>query len=138
ARTARSHIAKDLEGTRVCDLSREIVEKWHRKVASSSSGYVANRSLQLLRAALNHAKVSPNPAAEIELYGEEKRERFVKEPELPLLFASLREEDSDMRDVFELALYTGARRAAVICMRFDEIPAPPGDVWHIPSSRAKG
>jgi len=134
ARTARGHIPADMQAKRLSALTHDEIVRWHRR----EPGYSANRALQLMRAALSHARVAPNPAAGIELHGEEKRDRFVEKHEMPWLVRSLVHESQDVSDMFTMMLLTGARRSSVIGMKLDEVPAPPGDRWHIPSSRAKG
>jgi|HubBroStandDraft_6_1064221.scaffolds.fasta_scaffold155424_2 integrase len=50
------------------------------------------------------------------------RDRFLHPDEVPKFFNALETDpDQDIRDIFYLALYTGARRGNLLRMRWDEL-----------------
>ena len=78
-----------------------------------------------------------NPAKGIKKFKEEKRDRFLHGDELPAFFKALASEPNDLlRDFFLTALLTGARRANVQAMRWDDLDLDRGS-WRIPGSEAK-
>jgi integrase len=111
---------------RLSDLTRGDVQAFHARLGERSGKYAANRVLALLRHA--YAKTAadlgwsgPNPAAGIEKFREQSRTRFLQANELPKLLLSLKSETELFRDFFLLCLLTGARRANVQAMRWDDI-----------------
>ena len=86
----------------------------------------ANRVLALVSSvfgrAIEWSIVENNPAIGIKRNKENKRERFVQSNELPLFFRALAAEENDtVRDIFLLALLTGARRENIISMKWRDI-----------------
>ena len=78
-----------------------------------------------------------NPATGIELFPEEKRDRFVQPHELPRLFEALDEEPNpDVKTAFLVALLTGARRGEVLAMRWADVNLDQA-VWRIPHTKAR-
>jgi integrase len=76
-----------------------------------------------------------NPAAGVSKYGETVRDRFLHADELPRFFASVGQEtNSTVRDFFLLSLLTGARRANVLAMRWNQIRLDEG-IWRIPNTK---
>jgi integrase len=76
-----------------------------------------------------------NPAAGVTKYGEIVRDRFLHADELPRFFASVGQEtNSTVRDFFLLSLLTGARRANVLAMRWNQIRLDEG-IWRIPNTK---
>jgi len=100
---------------RLSSLSRNDVALLHNEIGQNAK-YAANRVVALVRKMFNLARVwgiydGENPATEIELFPEEKRDRFVQPHELPKLFETLSEEPNPyIRTAFLVALLTGARR----------------------------
>mgnify|MGYP003382672516 CR=1 FL=1 len=79
--------------------------------------------------------VTSNPATGVTKYGETIRDRFLHADELPRFFASVGQEpNSTVRDFFLLSLLTGARRANVLAMRWNEIRLDEG-IWRIPNTK---
>ena len=113
----------------------------HTRVGKSNGPYLANRLLDLLGAMYNKARdigyTGDNPAKGIKKFKEEKRDRFLQGDELPAFFKALASEPNDLlRDFFLVALLTGARRANVQAMRWDDLDLDRGS-WRIPGSEAK-
>ncbi len=64
-----------------------------------------------------------------------KRDRFLQSDELPRFFASVADElNETIRDYFLLSLLTGARRANVLAMRWNQISLAEG-IWRIPETK---
>lgn len=79
--------------------------------------------------------VTSNPATGVSKYGETIRDRFLHADELPRFFASVGQEpNGTVRDFFLLSLLTGARRANVLAMRWNEIRLDEG-IWRIPNTK---
>ncbi len=124
------------------ELRRRDVSALHTEIGRSGGHFIANRVLGTLRAAINHAIREheldiPNPAASIRFYAEPSRTRRLKPEELPQFFQAVLAEPSDgIRDYVLLSLYTGARKANVLSMRWDQLDMQTG-VWTIPHGEAK-
>lgn len=85
--------------------------------------------------AIEWGYTSANPVVGIKTRPKVKRDRFLQADELPRFFQSLAEEANiAMRDFILLALLTGARRANLMAMRWQEINLDEG-VWRIPVTK---
>jgi hypothetical protein len=79
--------------------------------------------------------VTSNPATGVATYGETVRDRFLHADELPRFFAAVGQEPNEtIRDYFLLSLLTGARRANVLAMRWNQIRLDEG-IWRIPNTK---
>jgi len=94
--------------------------------------YQANRLVEMVKAVFSWSAGSKdgkvnfwpvdNPARNVELYDEEKRERFLQPHELVAFNDELKKESHrDLRDFLTLALATGARKSNVLAMRWADI-----------------
>jgi integrase len=125
---------------RLSSLTRKDVALLHSEIGESAK-YAANRVVALVRKMFNLAHMwgvyqGENPATGIELFPEEKRDRFVQPYELPKLFEALNEEPNPyVKTAFLVALLTGARRGEVLAMRWDDIDLEQA-VWRIPHTKA--
>ena len=125
---------------KLTDLDRNDVAHLHAKVGDTAP-YRANRLVALLRKMFNLARDwglydGENPATRIQFFREESRDRFVQPEELPRLFQAIAEEaDPSVRAVLLTALLTGARRAEVLSMRWDEVSLTRAE-WRIPHTKA--
>jgi integrase len=76
-----------------------------------------------------------NPAAGIQKFKEQKRDRFILHDELPKFMEALEvEPNKDMRDFFLVCLYTGARCGNVLSMRWEDIDFSINE-WRIPDTK---
>jgi integrase len=125
---------------RLSSLVRKDVALLHSRVGETAP-YAANRVVALVRKMFNLARVwgvhsGDNPATGIELFAEEKRDRFLQPHELPNFFEALNEEPNPyLRAAFLVGLLTGARRGEVLSMRWADID-PQQAVWRIPHTKA--
>ncbi len=103
------------------------------------SGATANRILALVSSVFSWSVrvglCETNPAKGIKKNPERSRERFLQSDELPKFFKSLAmEENAVIRDYALVSLLTGARRANVMAMRWDQISFERKE-WHIPRTK---
>jgi integrase len=123
-------------------IRRADVTALHSKIGKHNGHYEANRVLALVSSMFTKAEVwgileegAPNPARGVEKFPEEKRDRFLQSDELPRFFAALAEEpNATIRDYILMSLLTGARRANVLAMRWDQISLNRSE-WRIPVTK---
>jgi integrase len=125
---------------KLTDLHRNDVARLHAQVGETAP-YRANRVVALLRKMFNLARDwglydGENPATHIQFFKEESRDRFVQPEELPRLFQAIAQEsDPSVRAVLVTALLTGARRAEVLTMQWDDVSLTRAE-WRIPHTKA--
>lgn len=122
-------------------LDREAVAVMHRQWGTNNGKIAANRAVEVLRACLSWAVdcelVDRNPAAKVERFPEQSRDRFLDADELARLFAALDEyPDRQWSDFFRLLLFTGARRSNVEGMAWADVDLS-REVWTIPGEQSK-
>jgi integrase len=125
---------------RLSTIARRDVERLHAEVGEQHGRYAANRTLALLSSMFNKALDwgwgGPNPTAGVKKFGEEERERFLTQAEMPRFLKALAQErDADFRDYMVLALVTGARTANLLAMQWAEVDLDEA-AWRI--ARTKG
>jgi integrase len=137
---------EDWANRKLSAIRREDVQRWHAALGKRRGKYVANRALQLLRAVLNWGlkskrvdrkllEDSENPAQEIDLFRERKRDRFIQADELPWFFSALADEPNNtIRDFLLISLLTGARKMNVLQMRWGEVSFDEA-TWRIPETK---
>lgn len=111
----------------------------HEKIRDNNGLYQANRLLERVRAIYNKAiewgYKGENPADNIKKFKETSRDRFIQPDELPRIFRALEGEENEVtRDYIYISLYTGARKANVLEMRWDELNFTTKE-WRIPKSK---
>jgi integrase len=127
---------------KLSSIKRTDVQQLHAKLGVERGHYAANHTLAMLSTMFNKAYVwgweHPNPAKGVQKFKEKSRERFLQADELPRFFQALQEEPNQMmRDYFLLSLFTGARRANVLSMRWEEIYFE-RKTWEIPMTKHGG
>jgi integrase len=117
------------------------VDSLHKALARSKSNVTANIALKLLHVmfnkAINEWRIwdGENPAHGIRKLREVSRDRFLLAAELPFFMLAVQHEaNEDLRDLIQLALLTGARRADLLAMRWDQI-CNETLVWNIPETK---
>ena len=130
-----NHIGAKLSALPLNDLTRRHVREMHKK-ASETAPYEANRSVQLLRAAINWAITEldwpasdlnggNNPAHSIKLNREKTRKEWIRPSEIPALVKAIEAEpDPWMRAFFQMLLYTGARLSELLTLRWRDVDLP--------------
>lgn len=122
-------------------ISRDEIVSLVNRTKDDRGPYGANHVLSLLRhmleCAVDNDWLTKNPARNVPGFERVSRERFLDATELPRFFAAVEQcQGAHAPDFIRLALWTGARRANVMSMRWDELNLESG-VWFIPGDKAK-
>lgn len=121
-------------------IYRNDVSLLHAKIGKDAP-YQANRLVALIRKMFNLANLwgmyqGENPATGIELFKEEKRDRFLNLDEVRALMRELaKEADPYIQGAFLVALLTGARIGEVLSMQWEDMDLKEG-IWRIPQTKA--
>lgn len=135
-----NHLKALLGSMPIGKVTRATVREAHMAIRKKSGPYCANRLLALISVVFSKAIAheyhpGPNPAAGIECFPEESRDRRLSAEEMPRLLASLEVEHNEtVRDFIYMLLFTGARRDNVLSMRWDEIDFA-ARTWRIPMTK---
>ena len=124
---------------KISEIKNQEIRLLHEKVRDQNGLYQANRLLERIRAIYNKAiewgYKGENPADNIKKFKETSRDRFIQPDELPRIFKALENEANEItRDYIYISLYTGARKANVLAMRWDEINFTTKE-WRIPKTK---
>ncbi len=130
-----------LRKRKAMQISSTAARDFHSRLTKERGPYAGNRAVQLLRAVFNKAIKyglfeGRNPFADVELTEEAERQRFLSEAEARKLFQVLQESDPVPRDFIMLCLFTGARKANVLAMRFEDVDLD-GWTWTIGAAETK-
>jgi len=131
-----------LHARRVNEITPAAVRALHVRIGDASGHYMANRVLALLRHVLNFgvnegANLTRNPCVGVKPYREKSRSRFLAPDEVGRFFGALENEPNEtLRDFFQLALWTGARRGNLQAMRWEHLDLDAGK-WTIPGDESK-
>ncbi len=123
-------------------IRRRDVQTLHARIGREHGHYAANHMLSLLRHMFNKAAEwgweGDNPCRGVKKFDVLTRERFLGADELPRFFTALTaQQNRTFRDFVLMCLLTGARRANVQGMRWEDINFE-GRTWTIPAAVAKG
>lgn len=127
---------------RLSTIEKVDVLERHRAIGKANGAYTANRWRGVLHrlfevAIADFDFAGGNAARKIKPFAEAERERFVTPEELPRLFDAIdAAEDVRIADFLRLALLTGARKGALLRMRFEDVDLGRA-VWTIPASDSK-
>lgn len=133
------HLAPTLGKRKLSSLARKDFAQVHSSISKTAPAH-ANKVLALCSVVFTWAIGAgawdgQNPAAGIKKNKIRSRDRFLQHHELPRFFQALAAEPSDtVRDFFLACLLTGARRANVLAMRWDQLDLAEG-VWRIPDTK---
>jgi len=129
-------------------FTRTKIEAWHTSLTNQAkqrgdakiSTTTANRALALLTTVFNsnQVKLASNPCQGVKKFKETPRDRFLSPEEMQRFFIALDDPDTpaDLRDYVLLSLFTGARRANVMAMRWSDLDLDQL-TWRIPASESK-
>lgn len=129
-------------------FTRAKIESWHTGLTTITkqrgdakiSTTTANRALALLTTVFNsnQVKLANNPGHGVKKFKETPRDRFLSPEEMQRFFVALDDPDTplDLRDYVLLSLFTGARRANVMAMRWSDLDLDQF-TWRIPASESK-
>ena len=141
-RLFEKYTPKSWKSRRLSSLSKVDVLERHRTIGKENGPYVANRWRGVLSRLFEVAVedldfAGGNPVRKVKPFGEQERERFLTPKELPRLFDAIdAAEDVRIADFLRLALLTGARRGALLRMRFADVDLGRA-VWTIPAADSK-
>lgn len=127
---------------RLSSIAKVDVLERHRTIGKANGAYTANRWRGVLHrlfevAIADFDFTGGNAARKIKPFPEAERERFVTPEELPRLFDAIdAADDVRIADFLRLALLTGARKGALLRMRFADVDLGRA-VWTIPASDSK-
>jgi len=127
---------------RLSSLTKVDLLERHRAIGKKNGTYIANRwrsiMHRLFEVAVEDFDFSGgNPVRKVKRFAEQERERFVTPEELPQLFDAIdAAPDVRVADFLRLALLTGARKSAILRMKFQDVDLVRA-VWTIPSSDSK-
>ncbi|MNS40487.1 Prophage CP4-57 integrase [compost metagenome] len=135
-----SNYLAPLSNQRLSKISKADIRHLHHKLTENHGTYAANRAMELARAMFNRAIAhellpGPNPVLGVEWNQKRSRDRRLMPGEVAAFFAALDADPSiDMKDYLLLSLFTGARQANVLAMRWDEFDFV-GRLWRIPETK---
>jgi integrase len=130
------------KGRRLSTVTKVDVLQLHGRIGKANGPYVANRWRGVLHrlfevAADDFDFPGGNPVRKVKPFPEQERERFVTPEELPRLFDAIdASDDVRIADYLRLALLTGARKTALLRMRFADVDLERA-VWTIPPTDSK-
>jgi len=125
---------------KISSINKDDVKRLHTDIGTANGIYSANRLLAFINNLFNRAIddfnwKGQNPCRGVKHFKEEARDRVIEKSEIQAFFTALdSEKNIDIRDYIILSLLTGARKANVLSMKWDEIY---GDVWKIPRTKSK-
>lgn len=131
---------KPLHNIAAKQITPEKIRELQRTLAKDHGTTQANRVVQLIRAVYNfvikEGAFIPNPAAKFEKFKEKTRARYLDAVEIGRFFKALEDIDPDWQDFFKMALFTGARRANVQSIKWNDIDIK-RRLWTIPAAEFK-
>lgn len=121
-------------------ITRMAVQDWVDELGQHSPS-AANRAVHQMAAIYNWSIrrgrfAGTNPCIGVEKFDLHPRERFLMPDEMKRFITALNSTPPAVSDLFWILLLTGARRANVLAMRWDEIDTSLG-LWQIPHSKMK-
>lgn len=135
-----SNYLAPLKNARLSSITKADVRHLHNQITEKHGGYAANRAMELARAILNRAIAhdlfeGANPVLGVEWNKKRSRDRRLMPGEVAAFFDALDADSStDMKDYVLLSLFTGARQANVLAMRWEQIDFL-GKLWRIPETK---
>lgn len=126
----------DWSKRKLSEITHERTKQLYRAIVATGKTTTANRVHELLRAIMNHAGVSPNPAEGIARIPEKKRKRFLSKEELARFIGAVDSAPQPWRDFFTVLLFVGYRRSAVAAMRWADVDLQ-RQTWTVPDASAK-
>ncbi len=122
------------------EITPQVARDFHKKLGKERGEVSANRIIELVSRTFNFAihegAYIPNPVAAVKMFKERSRERILDEVEIRRFFTALKTLTPDWQDFFQLALFSGARRANVQAMKWDNLDLE-RRIWTIPAKEFK-
>jgi integrase len=122
------HCEREFKAAAVVDITAGHARDWHKRVTESGA-YIANRAVQLMRAAWNYGKefdIVPdgleNPFAKVALNPEKPRKTVLRPHELPQLATAIDALSNEYaRTYLWMLFYTGARRNEMLKLQWRDV-----------------
>lgn len=138
-RILERHIFPKFGNHKITSFTKKDIETFHNSL--SSTGYMANRILQLLSSIFMTAQswglISKSPTDDIKKFKEEKREEFLSDEEISRLMTVLNSEKSQINaSAIKLILLTGSRKSEVLSARWQDFDLARG-MWIKPAFLTK-
>ena len=136
------YVKKKFGSQILSNITREKMQELHARLGINNGHVTANRVLALISTVFARSIEwgmweRDNPVRHIRKFKEKSRERFLVRGELPRFLKSLNEEENTtVRDYIWISLLTGARKANVLAMRWEDINFD-AEVWTIPAEQSK-
>jgi integrase len=136
----RDYLENSLGARKLSAITREMVGRILSDMERDGKAGATVNNVRALASgifgkAIEWSYLANNPVKGIKTRKAVKRDRFIQADELPRFFASVGEEPNEtIRDYFLLSLLTGARRANVLAMRWNQISLKEG-IWRIPETK---
>ena len=127
---------------KLSSIDRSDAKALHATVGRDNGHYAANRMLALLVTMFNYAAElghkGQNPAMKIKRFKEQSRARFLRPDEMESFSAAVGDGRTPplWRDLIVVALLTGARRANVFGMKWENLELTRG-LWTVPGEVSK-
>ena len=137
-----NHTPTVWKSRRLSSITKLDLLERHRAIGKQNGTYIANRWRSIVHRLFEVAVedfdfAGGNPVRKVKRFAEQERERFVTPEELPQLFDAIdAAPDVRVADFLRLALLTGARKSAILRMKFEDVDLYRA-VWSIPSSDSK-
>ena len=132
----------DWEQRRLSAITQDNVRQLMISLQAGVGSRTANKVFVLLRSIFNamiawKLYTGDNPCSHIAKFKEVSRERFIVGDELPRFMELLnKDQHPDFKDFVLLSLFTGARRANVLSMRWNDVDLDAG-IWTVPGEQSK-
>lgn len=143
SRNYKNHLEPWGANRQLASITQSDVKHLHTRIGEHSGKYAANRVLSLLAAMFSKSGKDlifdprDNPCRGVPKFPEKARDRVLYADELRRFLAAVAmEKDTDIRDFLMIALYTGARRANVLSMAWDDLDLR-SSTWTVPGATTK-
>lgn len=133
------YLEQPLGSKKLSSIDRIAIRAIHTKITSAGHPTVANRVLAVISTTFGRAiewdYVTNNPANGVRRNKEESRQRFLLPHEMNAFLNALDQEPNpDIRDFLFVGLFTGARKANVLAMKWADIDFD-REIWRIAETK---
>ncbi len=134
---------KTICGLLLIDLNNAIVKKWQDHVVENFGKETANKQLNLLKACINYQKTDDNYLPRDPFFGVKRKRsnprniHLKRDEEYPSFVEVMEKNPSVQADIYQLLLYTGARKSNVLAMKWRDLYLN-RQVWIVQAEEAKG
>lgn len=133
------HIQRKLEKKEAVSTTTLELERLIHRIGETRPR-TGNKVHDLLRRLWNHAikqgVLKDNPCHGVTRFTEQSRDRILNQEEIQRLMVALEKEPEPWCSYFSLLLFTGARKASVAAMRWQDVDLK-GGVWNLPAWASK-